>query len=276
MLTPGNCIPSNVGGVSPRFWRSRLPHARIPLAIGIAAATVLLGITVAHATVTESVDFTIKVSKADKNKRFGGLTVRTVFNVRDDAGVKPIPLTKTTLRFPKGAKVNAKFFKKCSRSALEAKGPSGCPAASKIGAGSAIGDARPIIADVKTKITMFNGQPANGNPTILIYAVPDISSPLTIQAELKRQRSGPYGYVLEADVPTIPTLPGQPNASVTFFDATTLDKTVKRKGRTVHYIEGPIVCNGTYLLLDGVFSYEGGITHTVYEKFTIKGGPRCP
>jgi hypothetical protein len=123
---------------------------------------------------------------------------------------------------------------------------------------------------------MFNGQPANGNPTILIYAVPDISSPLTIQAQLKRQRGGLYGYVLEADVPTIPTLPNQPNASVTFFDATTLDRTVRRNGRTIHYIEGPIVCDGTYLLLDGLFSYEGGITHTVYERFTIKGGPRCP
>jgi hypothetical protein len=237
---------------------------------------VLLGITVAQAAVTESVEFTIKVAKGDKNKRFGGLTVRTKFTVVDDTGVKPVPLTKTTLRFPKGAKVNAKYFKKCSRSALETRGPSGCPSASKIGSGSAIGDAKPIIADVKTKITMFNGQPSNGNPTILIYAVPDISSPLTIQAELKRQRSGNYGYVLEANVPTIPTLPGQPNASVTFFDATTLDRTIRRKGRRVHYIEGPIVCDGTYLLLDGVFSYEDGTNHTVYEKFTIKGGPRCP
>jgi hypothetical protein len=249
---------------------------RLLAASGLAAITVLLGLGVAQAAVTESVDFTIKVAKADKKKRFGGLTVRTVLRVQDDTGVKPIPLTKTTLRFPKGAKVNAKYFKKCSRTTLETKGPSGCPAGSKVGAGTALGDARPIIGDVKTKITMFNGQPANGNPTILIYAVPDISSPLAIQAELKRQRSGPYGYVLEADVPTIPTLPNQPNASVTFFDATTLDKTVRRKGRKIHYIEGPIVCDGTYLLLDGAFSYEGGITHTVYERFTIKGGPRCP
>jgi hypothetical protein len=259
----------------PSWIPARRRRVRLFATCGL-AAMVFLGIAVAQAAVTESVDFTIKVAKDDKNKRFGGLTVRTKFTVVDDTGVKPVPLTKTTLRFPKGAKVNAKYFKKCSRSALETKGPSGCPSASKIGSGSAIGDAKPIIADVKTKITMFNGQPSNGNPTILIYAVPDISSPLTIQAELKRQRSGNYGYVLEANVPTIPTLPGQPNASVTFFDATTLDRTIRRKGRKVHYIEGPIVCDGTYLLLDGLFSYEDGTTHTVYEKFTIKGGPRCP
>jgi hypothetical protein len=259
-------------------WSRLFPPAgvRLLIALAIATGTVLLGLAVAQAAVTESVDFTVKVVKGEKKKRSGGLTVRTVFRVQDDSGVKPIPLTKTTLRFPKGSKVNAKYFKKCSRATLETKGPSGCPAASKVGTGTALGDARPIISDVKTKITMYNGQPVNGNPTILIYAVPDISSPLTIQAELKRQRSGPYGLVLEADVPTIPTLPGQPNASVTFFDATTLDRTIKRKGRKIHYIEGPIVCDGTYVLLDGVFSYEGGIDHTVYEKFTIKGGPRCP
>jgi hypothetical protein len=82
--------------------------------------------------------------------------------------------------------------------------------------------------------------------------------------------------VLEVDVPPIPTLPGQANASVVFFDATTIDRTVRRGRRKIHYIEGPVVCNGTFLLLDGLFSYEGGITNTVYERFTVKGGPRCP
>ena len=78
------------------------------------------------------------------------------------------------------------------------------------------------------------------------------------------------------DVPTIPTLPGQPNASVTFFDATTLDKTIKRKGRKIHYIEGPIVCDGTYLLLDGRFSYEGGITNTVLREIHDQGRAALP
>src|SRR5688572_21399384 len=118
-------------------------RASLLVASGLLAAAFVV-VTVAQAAVTESVEFTVKVVKADKKKRFGGLTIRTVLRVNDDSGVKPVPLTKTTLRFPKGAKVNARFFKKCSRSALETRGPSGCPAASKIGAGSAIGDARPI------------------------------------------------------------------------------------------------------------------------------------
>jgi hypothetical protein len=241
----------------------------------LAAAAPLVTAVAVQAAVTQSVDFTVKAVKKDRKKTRGGLTLRTVLKIADSSGAKPPPLKNTTLRFPKGAALNARYFKTCSESALVSRGPSGCPAASRIGTGTATGDARPILAAVKAKITMYNGKPAGGNPTILIYAQPEISSPLVIRGAISRQRGGPYGYVLNVDVPPIPTLPGQPNASVTFFDATTLDKTVKRKGRTIHYIEGPILCDGTFFLLDGAFSYEGGITNTVFERFTLSGGPRC-
>jgi hypothetical protein len=246
------------------------------LIVGLVTAAILAAsAAAAEAGLTESVDFTAKYVKAGK-KKFGGLTLRTTISIRDDAGAKPPPLENTTLRFPRGAVVNARYFKKCSQSVLERKGPSGCPASSKIGVGTATGDARPVVGNVNAKVTLFNGKTVHGNPTILIYAQPEISSPLTITGELKRQRTGPYGYVLDVDVPPIPTLPGQPNASVVFFDARTLDRTVRRSGRRIHYIEGPILCNGTFFLLDGAFTYEGGVTHTVYERFTLRGGPRCP
>ena len=245
------------------------------LATGLLTTSLFLaGAVAAPATVTQSVDFAVKVVKKDRHKSHGGLTLRTTFRVADDTGAKPPPLTNTTLRFPKGAALNAKYFKRCSASALQSKGPSGCSKASIIGRGTATGDARPILAEVKAKITLFNGQLVGGNPSIIVYAQPEISAPIVIQGAIKSQKGGPYGYVLSVDVPPIPTLPGQPNASVVFFDATTLDKTVRRKGRRIHYIEGPILCNGTYFLLDGAFTYEGGMTNTVYERFTLNGGPR--
>jgi hypothetical protein len=249
---------------------------RKTLVIGaLGVAPLLAGAVVANATVTQSVEFTVKAVKKDRHKARGGLTLRTTFRIADDTGAKPPPVTNTTLRFPKGAGLNARYFKKCSASALQSKGPSGCPAASVIGRGTATGDARPIIAEVKAKITLFNGASVSGAPSIIVYAQPEISAPIVIQGAIKPQKGGPYGYVLSVDVPPIPTLPGQPNASVVFFDATTLDRTVKRKRRTIHYIEGPILCDGTYFLLDGAFTYEGGITNTVYERFTLNGGPRC-
>jgi hypothetical protein len=241
-----------------------------------AAALSPLGTGVARAAVVQSVDFTAKVVRADRNKARGGLTLRTVLRISDDTGAKPPPLTQTLLRFPKGAVVNARYFSRCSRSALERGGPRACPSRSRIGAGTSRADARPIVPSVNARITMFNGQPQGGNPTILIHAIPDLSSPITLEGVLRYQRSGPYGYVLDVPVPPIPTLPGQPNASVTFFDATTLDRTVRRRGRRIHYIEGPVVCNGTFFLLDGEISYEGRPRNPLRETFTLTGGPRCP
>ena len=64
--------------------------------------------------------------------------------------------------------------------------------------------------------------------------------------------------MLDAAVPPIKTLPSAPDASVTFFDATTRDLTVRRRGRTIHYIDSPVLCDGTFFLLDGEFTYQGG------------------
>lgn len=248
---------------------------RKTLAVIIFAAATLAGASVAQAVPVQTVDFTAKYVRGAKSKDFGGLTLRTVLTIGDTAGGLRPALTNTTLRFPKGAVVNAKYFKRCNPKNLETKGLKGCSKASQIGSGKAQADARPIVNDpVNAKITLFNGLPRNGNPTIIIYAFPDLSSPLAIVGELKRGGKN-YGYVLDVDVPVIPTLPGQPNAAVSTFDATTFDKKVKRRGRTIHYIEGPVLCNGTFFLIDGSFSYQNGITNTVYERFTLRGGPRC-
>jgi hypothetical protein len=241
-----------------------------------AIAAALIASPSAGAALTQSVDFTVHTVRKDRKKARGGLTLRTTLRIGESTGAKPPPLTHTTLRFPKGAVLNARFFKKCSRAALERRGPAACPKASRIGQGTSLADARPILPSVSAKITLFNGEPVGRDPTILIYAVPEISSPLTLQGRLHQDRRSRYGYVLDVDVPKIPTLPGQPNASVTFFDATTIDRTVRRKGKRRHYIEGPVICSGTFLLLDGAFSYEGIAPVTVYERFTLTGGPRCP
>ena len=58
-------------------------------------------------------------------------------------------------------------------------------------------------------------------------------------------------------MPPIKTLPSAPDASVTFFDVTTRDLTVRRRGRTIHYIDSPVLCDGTFFLLDGAFSLPG-------------------
>jgi hypothetical protein len=111
---------------------------------------------------------------------------------------------------------------------------------------------------------------------IIIYALPDLGPVMTLPGVLRSGRGTPYGYILDTPVPPIKTLPSAPDASVTLFDATTRDVTVRRRGRTIHYIDSPVLCDGTFFMLDGQFTYQNTTKVDVLERFTLRGGPRCP
>jgi hypothetical protein len=235
-----------------------------------------LAVPAAIAVTTQDVSFHGKYNKRDRHKTRAGLSLRTTFSITDPGAPAPLQLDHTTLRFPKGAVVNGKYFPKCKLTAIESKGPKGCPKGSRIGGGTARGAAPPIVSSVAAKVTLFNGVPVGGNPTLIIYSLPDLGPVLVMSGALKKQRSGPYGYVLDVNVPPIKTLPSAPDASVTFFDATVNNISVRRGRRKINYIDSPVLCNGTYFLLDGAFTYRGGVVNPVLEKFTLNGGPRCP
>jgi hypothetical protein len=239
-------------------------------------ATLLIAIEPAAAVTTEQVEFTAKYSKQDRNKERGGISLRTRFTITDPDAPAPLQLTRTLLRFPKGAVVNGRRFPRCKIEALRARGPRACPRGSKLGSGTARGAAPPIVDNVNAKVSLYNGAGGGRNPSVIIYSIPDLGPIITLEGEIEPDRNGPYGYVLDVAVPPIKTLPSAPDASVTFFDVTTRNLTLRRRGRTIHYIEGPVLCDGTFFLLDGAFSYQGGVTHTVLERFTLDGGPRCP
>jgi hypothetical protein len=247
-------------------------------ALAVGTSIALLAAPAVHAVTTEEVEFTGRYAKRDRNKERGGLSLRTTIRIKDDSAPAPQQLIHTTIRFPKGAVVNARFFPKCNPANLRQRGPKGCPRGSRIGSGRAIGVAPPIVTDdVNAKVTLFNGTLQGGNPTIIIYAIPDLGPVMTLPGVLRKGGNNtPYGYILDTAIPPIQTLPSAPNASVTFFDATTRDVTVRRRGRTIHYIDSPVLCDGTFFMLDGQFIYQGGRKADVLERFTLDGGPRCP
>jgi hypothetical protein len=248
--------------------RVALTAACLPLAAAV-------GWSPASAVTTQDVSFHGKYAKRDRHKARAGLSLRTTFSITDPSSPAPLQLDRTTLRFPKGAVVNGRFFPKCKFTALQSKGPRACPKGSKLGGGTAKGAAPPIVDSVAAKVTLFNGVPVGRNPTLLVYVLPDLGPVIALEGVLKRG-SGHYGYVLTVDVPPIKTLPSAPDASTTFFDTTLRNVSVKRRGRRISYIDSPVLCDGTYFLLDGAFRYRGGVTNTVLEKFTLNGGPRCP
>jgi len=99
--------------------------------------------------------------------------VYTSDGLRSSRSSRTIKIRFTGFRF------HPSRFAKCLESKLEKTGPSACPAASKLGTGSATADARPIVPKpVQAKVQAFNGtldiddkgKPIPPKPAILIYA----------------------------------------------------------------------------------------------------------
>src|SRR4030095_6903027 len=128
----------------------------------------------------------------------------------------------------------------------------------RLAAGSLPAGAEPVIPSVQGTVTAFNGK----NKTYLLYVVPEISSPLVIPGKLK-------GNVLDFDVPLVPTLPGQPNATLTFFQVKTGGKT--KKGRKKYnYLENPTKCPSGGWLWKIAFKYENGEALTPQDAAACK------
>jgi hypothetical protein len=249
---------------------------RKTIALGVAVLVALIAAAVALAAPTTTLEIKTTPNKASKSK--SKLTpIRLAINVAfsDPAAQQPPALRKVVIRFNEGGTYNGKLFPKCKASALLAKGPSACPKGSKIGTGSATASAQPVIPLVNATLSIFNGEPKGGVPTVILYAVPDISSPLTIVGTVAKKSStacgdgGKCDYVLTFDVPDIPTLPGQPNASVLTTKTTTSSvfvkkkKKVKGKKKTVKIplIGAPVKCTGKWVA-DSTVTFADGTTAT--------------
>ena len=172
---------------------------RRPL-IALALATVtamLVTPTVAGAVTTQTLEFHGKYSKRDRHKARGGLSLRTTFSITDPSAPAPLQLSGTTLRFPKGAVVNGRYFPKCKLKAIQSRGPKACPKGSKLGGGTAKGAAPPIVDSVNAKVSLFNGETVGGNPSLIIYSLPDLGPVLVM--------SGALGSVLIGGTSTFST-----------------------------------------------------------------------
>jgi hypothetical protein len=201
-------------------------------------------------------------NKASTKKKKRGAKVKITLTLKKADGTKAVATNDAIVTLPKGMGLNYKKFPTCQQSKLESQGPKGCPSKSKVGTGSLKADARPVVGtEVGGTVTAFNG----ANRTYLLYVVPEISSPLVIPGKLK-------GRVLDFDVPLVPTLPGQPNATLTFFEVNTggtITKREKGKKKKYNYLENPRSCPAGGYVWQIEFGYENG------ERLTPKDSAPC-
>ena len=164
---------------------------------------------------------------------------------------KASPVTKTVVHLPKGMKFGYKAFVKCNQAKLAAQGVKGCPGKSKVGKGNLTADGRPVVeTPVNGSVTAFNGTYSGGKPRYLLYVIPELSSPIVLVGSLN-------GTTLTIPVPLIPTLPGQPNATLTKFFIKTGGKTKKGK-KKINYLTNPKKCPKGGFAWKFDFTYENG------------------
>jgi hypothetical protein len=254
------------------------------IVIALSAAALLIAATVAFGAVTTTLEVVPRPNKASTKKKVRPITLEINVTMSDPAVAQPPPLKQVVIRFNKGGQFNGKLFPKCKFSALQNQGPKACPKGSKVGTGSAVASAKPIIDTVNAKTTIYNGEAKNGVPTVLLYNVPDISSPITVQGTVAKKSAvscangaGKCDYVLTFNVPQIPTLPNAPAASVLSVKTKTLKVFVKKKKRVhgkkrtvkIPYIGAPTKCSGKWVA-DATFSFYDGQTSSTTASLPCK------
>jgi hypothetical protein len=221
------------------------------------ACLVLAGLAYGAAQVA----FNASVS-SNKAKTPTGLNVK--ISASDPAAEQPPIMQRIVIKLNAGGTYNGSKFPKCKLSALEAKGPKGCPSGSKIGSGTGVGYAKPVVTDpVNAKLTIFNG-----GSTILVYAFPDLGPTFVTVGKVIHKKDGPFDYTLDFAIPAIKTLPSAPDASVGTVNTKTPKKTIKKGKKKLSLIITPKKCKGSW-------KAEGDFYFATGEKVVTPVSQKC-
>lgn len=186
------------------------------------------------------------------------LKVRPYFgDVTPDAAA-PFATDKANVFFPAQAVFNGKDFPSCPAAKVLTNSAS-CPAGSKVGSGTAKGEALGLIENLK--VTIFNGTGGKGVELLVVGSTPLVINSV-ITGKLIKQ-TGKYGYKLVVDVPPDLEQPAPGAiATLTDFDTTLPKRTRKKNGKVIPYI-GNSGCpkNGKWN-----FGYVGQFTDGTEQK----------
>ena len=208
--------------------------------LGVGAALALVA-TTAYGAVT--IVFTANASPAKAGKPTG---LKVNFTVSEPGQPQPPILNRVVIKLQKGGKYNASKFPRCNLAALQSKGVSAC-SKSKIGTGTGIGRALPVVEDpVNGKLTLFNGAKVGGKDSVLVYVFPDLGPTFVVVCKVTKKVQGNFDYTLDCSIPPIKTLPSAPDASVVETKTNTQKKIIKKGKKKYPLIVAPKKCSGSW------------------------------
>ena len=180
----------------------------------------------------------------------------------------PSKATKTiAVQLAHGFKINASRFPTCAEATLK-KGAAGCPRGSRVGSGSAILDARPLVATrLRAKAVAFNGKTAAGKPALLVRADVSVAgNPVSdvLAVEIKGP-SGGFGPSFVLDNGTAPKVGERFLYNLMSLSLTIPRRTVRFGGRQVGYVEAASQCSGVWRFRQVNTSY-GGARQTAFDE----------
>lgn len=187
---------------------------------------------------------TVKLQAGFSPERLGGATTLTITFQIAAHGQLPPPLTAVELFYPNelGIGTSSLGLENCSIERLQAGGPEGCGPNSHMGSGSALVQVPigPKVLHEKAKVTLFAGPVQDGHLGLLFFAsgLSPVIAELVFPGDVL-PATHPYGGVLSANLPLVPTVPEGPDVILTELQtslgAAGLTYYEQVKGKTVSY-----------------------------------------
>ena len=173
-----------------------------------------------------------------------GTTVRVGFQIATPPTGTPSPVTDVELLLPAGLAIASSDLglETCEPAKLESEGFAGCPPDSLMGRGSAAAEV-PFGSGFVTErapIRLFWGPLQQGHPQLLFFAEgerPVLAN--IIFGALVLPAQAPFGGMLNATLPLVPSVRGGPDVALVHLQTTIGAKgivyTERVKGKTIHF-----------------------------------------
>jgi hypothetical protein len=231
--------------------------AVIVLLVGAGSATALR-LTLGNVVVVTDGGFTPTTLP---KQHFAPIKLHGFGKISTANGETPPILETITLWFDKHGEVITKGLPVCTAGRLQATTPA---VARKNCRGAIVGtgfgtavvnfpEQRPIMAS--SPITIFNGPPKHGNPTVLAHAYLSVPAPTTyiVPIEIQRVNDGRYGFRTEAKIPRIAGGAGTP-----LYGRIKIGREWTYKGKRLSYAnascaDGRLQGKGQFQFKDGTF-----------------------
>jgi hypothetical protein len=175
--------------------------------------------TTAHATQSATLHVTFTPERLGQDT-----TLNFSAQITAPADRVPSPLIALDVRYPDlGIAVSGLGLATCFQARLEASGPAGCPADSRMGEGNALVEIPigPEILQETAQVAILRAPEQEGHLALLIYA--SGTTPVNAQIVfpgLLLPAPAPYGASIHINVPLVESLPGAPDVAVVRLHAT--------------------------------------------------------